>query len=58
MCLTVFLYNLSPSPLWSTSWYGTLHFILHTFLHPITVFFSQQMPTLMQPVLGEEMYGD
>ena len=36
--------NLSPSFLWSTSWPGTLHFILHTFLHPIIVFFSQQMP--------------
>jgi len=23
-----------PSFLWSTSWLGTLHFILHTFLHP------------------------
>jgi len=30
-CLTVFLHNLSPSPLWSTSWTGTFHFILHTF---------------------------
>jgi len=28
-----------PSFLWSTSWSGTLHFILHTFLHPIIVFF-------------------
>ena len=26
-CLTVFLHNLSPSPLWCTSWPGTLHFI-------------------------------
>jgi len=31
-CLTIFLYNLSPSSLWSTSWSGALHFILHTFL--------------------------
>jgi len=38
--LTVFLHNLSPSLLWSTSWPGTLHFILHTFLHPNIVFFS------------------
>jgi len=37
--LTVFLHNLCPSPLWSTSWSGTLHFILHTFLHPIILFF-------------------
>jgi len=43
MCLTVFFHNLSPSFLWSTSWPGTLHFILHTFLHPIIVFFSQHM---------------
>ena len=31
MCLTVFFHNLSPSFLWSTSWPGILHFILHTF---------------------------
>ena len=42
-CLTVFLHNLCPSFLWSSSWPGTLHFILHTFLHPITVFFSQHI---------------
>ena len=37
-CLTVFLHNLCPSFLWSTSWSGTLHFVLHTwFLHPIIV---------------------
>ena len=34
-CLTVFLHNLCPSFLWSTSWSGTLHFVLHTFFHPI-----------------------
>jgi len=44
-------HNLSPSFLWSTSWPGTLHFILHTFLHPIIVFFSQHMPIPSQPVL-------
>jgi len=38
-CLSLF-HNLSPSFLWSTSWPGTLHFILHAFLHPIIVFFS------------------
>ena len=37
----VFLHNLCPSPLWSTSWSHTLHFILHTFLHPTIVFFLQ-----------------
>ena len=50
-CLTVFSHNLSPSFLWSTSWPGTLHFKLHTFLHPIIVFFSQHMPIPSQPVL-------
>jgi len=43
-CFTVFFHNLCPSFLWSTSWPGTLHFILHTFLHPIIIFFSQHMP--------------
>jgi len=43
-CLTVLFHSLFPSFLWSTSWPGTLHFILHTFLHPVIVFFSQQMP--------------
>jgi len=32
-CLTIFFHNLSPSFLWSTSWPGTLHFLLNTFLH-------------------------
>ena len=36
--------------LWSTYWSGTLHFILHAFLHPIIVFFSQHMPIPSQPV--------
>ena len=49
-CSTVFFHNLSPSFLWSTSRPGTLHFILHTFLHPIIVFFSQHMPIPSQPV--------
>jgi len=43
--------NLSPCFLWSTSWPGTLHFILHTFLHPVTVFFLQHVPIPLQPVL-------
>jgi len=38
-------------PLWFTSWSTTLHFILHTYLHPVTVFFLQHMPIPMQPVL-------
>ena len=28
-----------------------IHLILHTFLHPVTVFFSQHMPIPSQPVL-------
>jgi len=39
MCLTVFFHIIFPSFLWPTSWPGTVHFILHTFLHPIIVFF-------------------
>jgi len=49
-CLTVFFHNLSPSFLWSASWPSTIHFIFHTFLHQIIVFFSQQMPIPSQPV--------
>ena len=50
-CLTVSFHNLSPSFLWFTSWPGTLHFILHKFLHPIIVFFLQHMPIPPQPLL-------
>jgi len=32
-------------------WSGALHLIFHTFLHPISVFFSQHMPIPSQPVL-------
>jgi len=39
-----------PQPLssflWSTSRPGTLHFILHTFLHPIIVFFAAHSYTI------------
>jgi len=51
MCLAIFLHNLFPCPLWSTSWSGALHLIFHTFLHPISVFFSQHIPIPLQPVL-------
>jgi len=50
MHLIIFFHNLCPSFLWSTSWPGTLHFMLHTFRHPIIVFFSQHMPIPSQPV--------
>jgi len=43
-CLTAFFHNFCPSFLWSTSWSGTLHFILHTFLHPVIVFFCSTCP--------------
>ena len=36
-CLAIFLHNLSPSPLWSTSWSGAHHLTFHTFLHSISV---------------------
>jgi len=45
------LHNLCPSFLWCISRSGTLHFILHTFLHPVIVLFSQHMPIPLQPVL-------
>jgi len=48
---TVFFCNVSLSFLWSTSWPGSLRFILHTFLHPVIVFFLQHMPIPSQPVL-------
>jgi len=50
-CLAILLHNLFPCPLWSTSWSGALHLIFRTFLHPISVFFSQHMPIPSQPVL-------
>jgi len=50
-CFAIFLHNLAPCPLWSTSWCGALHLIFHTFLHPISVFFSQHMPIPSQSVL-------
>jgi len=50
-CLAIFLHNLFPWPFRSTSWSGALHLIFHTFLHPVSVFFSQHMPIPSQPVL-------
>jgi len=44
-------YNLTPSPLWSTSGSRTLHFILHTFLRSVIIFFAQHTPIPLQPVL-------
>ena len=37
-CLAVLFNNLSPGPLWSSSWSWTLCFILHVFLHPVIIF--------------------
>jgi len=54
-CLTVFLHNLFPSFLWSISWPGTLHFILHTFLHPIIVFFLQHVCVCVCVCVGKSI---
>jgi len=43
-CLAIFLHNLSPCPLWSTSCSEALRLTFHTFLHRISVVFSQHMP--------------
>jgi len=56
MHFAMFLHNLSPCPLWSTSWSGALHLIFHTFLHAIIVFFSQHMPKSSQPILLYQDY--
>jgi len=32
-CLAIFLHNLCPCPLWSTSWSGDLHLIFHEYLY-------------------------
>jgi len=56
MRLTVFFHNLSLSFLWSTSSPGTIHFILHTFLHPIIVFFSQHMLISLLVINGTIWY--
>jgi len=50
-CLPIFLHNLSPRSFWSTSWSGALRLIFHTFLHPISGFFSQHVLIPSQPVL-------
>jgi len=47
MCSAIILHNVFPHRLWSASWSGALH----TFLHPISVFFLQHMPIPLQPVL-------
>ena len=48
--LTVLFDNLSPGPLWSSSWSWTLYFMHRAFLHPVVIF-SQHMPIPSQPVL-------
>jgi len=50
-CMTVLLDNVSSGSLWSSSWSWALYFILHAFLYPIIIFFSQHMPIPTQPVL-------
>ena len=41
-CLRVLFDNLFPGPLWSSSWSWTHYSILHTFLHPIIIFFRSK----------------
>ena len=43
-CLTVLFHNFCPGSLSSSSWSGALHFILHAFLHPVIICFSQHVP--------------
>ena len=43
--LTVLSDNLSPGPLWSSSWPWTLNFILHAFLHPMIIIFTAHAHT-------------
>jgi len=50
-CLAIILLNFFPCPFRSTSWSGAFHLIFHTFLHLISVSFSQHMPIPSQPVL-------
>jgi len=45
-CLAIFLHNLFPCPLWSTSWSGALHLIFHTFLQPISLLFAAHAHTI------------
>ena len=48
MCLTVLSDNISPGPLWSSSWPWTLNFILHAFLHPIVIIFIKCLYCIQQ----------
>jgi len=43
-CLTVFFHKLSPSFVWSTSWPGTLHFILIRFFTQLLSYFRNTCP--------------
>ena len=43
---------LSSGSLWSSSWSGTLYFILHAFLHPITIFFSCNSMVIYKHILS------
>ena len=56
-CLAIFLHNLFPCPLWSASWCGALHLIFHTFLHPISVFFLQHLPIIIENTLSWEPWS-
>jgi len=43
-CLAIFLHNLFPCPLWSTSWSGALHLIFHTVLYAIKLTLTVATP--------------
>ena len=50
-CLVIFLHNLCPCPLWSTSWSGALHsYSIHFFTQSVSSFRST-CPYHPQPVL-------
>jgi len=43
-CLAIFLHNLSPCLLWSTSWYEALHLIFHNFFIQSVTSFRNTCP--------------
>ena len=54
-CLAIFLHNLSPCPLWFTSWSEALHLVFHTFFSPNQCLLSTHaIPS--HPVLWYQCY--
>ena len=56
--LTVLSDNLSPGPLWSSSWPWTLNFILDAFLHPIIIIFSFHRDLSKEKVKKKRISGE